>query len=238
MTITPERTRRFRPSRAACRRESRNRRRAASACPPPRARGCTGRCADWRCDTRTVSSSSARIALRPVAMFGDDPVARLVEQVDPVRDEAAFAGRGAVEALRQRGMRRRRTSRGPSPRSRATSSCVTANSSAAETPWRPPPSLERRDEIGDVAHDEDLARRRYRRSARDRPGCPSRRSPSRSGLCPSRKFGPALALARPVVVAEAAIAVEEVGKVGHARFFASVSAGAGKRARQSLSGGP
>ena len=66
-------------------------------------------------------------------MFGDDPLAGLVEQVDPVGDEAAFAGRGAVELLGQRRAAAAAHAVAHHHDS-STSSCVTANSSAAETP--------------------------------------------------------------------------------------------------------
>ena len=65
---------------------------------------------------------------------GDDAIARLVEHIDPMGDEAAIARRGALEAPRQRRLDAAALAVAEHNDLRRPRAAVTANSSAAETP--------------------------------------------------------------------------------------------------------
>ena len=70
------------------------------------------------------------------AVPAPDCVAGTVEHPYPVRQEPAFAGLGVIELSRQRG-RAAAAQAGPITTISPTFSWLTANSSAAETPWKP-----------------------------------------------------------------------------------------------------
>ena len=93
---------------------------------------------------------------------------------------------------------------------------MTANSSAAETPWRPAVVSIGRDEIGDVADDEDLARADVENLGGIDPAVGTGDDHDLGALALGQ-LAPALALGDIFPCAEAPVAVQEIRKIGHVK---------------------
>ncbi len=158
--------------------------------------------------------------LRAVAELGAHPRTRIVEQADPVMDEAALARGGIMEHAGQRGMSaaalamahdddfldlqlgHRKFERGRD--------AVMARR-----------RLERRNQIGDVAHDENLAGQRVE-DLRGLDAAVGAGNDHQLGRLALGQRLPAFALATIIRGPEPLIAIEQVGEIGHGYSVRSV----------------
>ena len=151
--------------------------------------------------------------IRAGAMLGDDLVARRTEQRHPIGDESALAGRLAFERMIEAGahpaacaMPQHNDVTDLKLRDRKFQRSRNAVMAAI--------GLERGDQIGDITHDEQFARRHIENLRRIDPAVRTG-DHHHLGRLPLGQLRPTRALALPITGPEAAVAFDEGGQIGH-----------------------